>query len=363
MHRCDLTDLTAFVAIADKLSFRAASVRLGVTPSALSHAIRQLEDRLGVRLLHRSTRSVALTDPGRRLLGRLRPALAEISHALDELNQERDRPFGRLCIRASTEAAATVIAPVWDRFLATYPDVHLELQLEEGPADIVAEGFDAAIGLRERAAADMIAVRVTRPTKVAVVGAPAYFAQRCVPRGPDDLTRHSCILYRWGDSIRTWLLERNGKSQRIAVRGPITVNDSALAVRAAVDGLGIAYTTETLAKRYLRSGDLVRVLEDWSPSHEGYFVCYPGHRQVPAALRALIKMIRAGRKKSAAPEKAAESSPSQVTDAMEYVDGQPARREERKALATSRTIPTASCFLQPGAVRRAHHTAARSSSR
>jgi DNA-binding transcriptional LysR family regulator len=297
MHRGDLTDLTAFVAIADKLSFRAASVRLGVTPSALSHAIRQLEGRLGVRLLHRSTRSVALTDPGRRLLGRVRPALAEINCALEELNQERGRPFGRLCIRASAVAAATVIAPVWDRFLATYPDVHLELQQEEGPTDIVAEGFDAAIGLRERAPADMVAVRVTEPTKVALVGAPAYFARRCTPHAPDDLACHSCIQYRWGDSVSAWLLGRNGKSRRIAVRGPITVNDSALAVRAAVDGLGIAYTTEALAEPYLRSGDLVRVLEDWSPSHEGYFLCYPGHRQVPAALRALINMIRAGRKK------------------------------------------------------------------
>ena len=295
MHRGDLGDLTAFVAVAEELSFRAAAARVGVTPSALSHTMRQLEERLGVRLLHRTTRSVALTDPGRRLLERLRPAIAEIAGALQDLDQERRRPSGRLRIHASIMAAASVIAPVWDRFLTTYPDVHLDLQVDDAPVDIVAQGFDAAVGIRERAAADMIAVRVTGPMKVAVVGAPAYFARRRAPRTADDLAHHSCVQYRWGDSTFAWPFQRNGKSRRISVHGPVTVNSSELAVRAAVDGLGIAYTIEAQAAPFIRSGQLVRVLEDWSPSYEGYFLYYPGHRQVPTALRALIDMIRTGR--------------------------------------------------------------------
>ncbi len=295
MHRGDFTDLTAFVVVADELSFRAAAVRMGVTPSALSHAMRQLEERLGIRLLHRTTRNVALTDPGRRLLERLRPAIAQIAVALETLDQERQRPFGVLRIHASAMAAATVIAPVWDRFLTAYPDVHLELQVDEGPVDVVAKGFDAAIGIRNGATADMIALRVTNPMKVAVVGAPSYFARRGMPCTPDDLALHSCIEYRWGDKPFAWHFQRRGKSPRLSVRGPVTVNNVVLAVRAAIDGLGIAYTIEAQVEPFLRSGQLVRVLEDWSPSYEGYFLFYPGHRQVPAALRALIDMIRAAR--------------------------------------------------------------------
>jgi DNA-binding transcriptional LysR family regulator len=295
MQRDELADLTAFVAVANELSFRAAAARVGVTPSALSHTMRQLEERLGVRLLHRTTHSVALTDSGRRLLERLRPAIAQITGALEDLDQERQRPFGRLRIHASVMAAATVIAPVWDRFLTTYPDVHLDLEVDDAPVDIVAKGFDAAIGIKERAAADMIAVRVTGPMKVAVVGAPAYFARRPAPRTPDDLADHSCIQYRWGDSMFAWPLQRNGKSQRISVRGSVTVNSPALAVRAAVDGLGIAYAFEAQSEPLVRTGQLVRVLEDWSPTYEGYFLYYPGRRQVPTTLRALIDMIRTGR--------------------------------------------------------------------
>ena len=178
MDRGDLANLTAFVAVADQRSFRAAASRLGVTPSALSHSMRQLEERLGVRLLNRTTRSVSVTDAGLRLLEQLRPAIDQIAGALEDLNRERQRPLGRLRIYASHLAAAAVIAPVWERFLSTYPEVHLELHVGEAPIDIVAKGFDAGIGPRDRAPADMIAVRVMGPMKVAVVGAPAYFARR-----------------------------------------------------------------------------------------------------------------------------------------------------------------------------------------
>jgi DNA-binding transcriptional LysR family regulator len=297
MDRSDLADLTAFVAVADQLSFRAAASRLGVTPSALSHSMRQLEEHLGIRLLNRTTRSVSVTDAGLRLLERLRPAISEIAGALEDLNQERQRPVGRLRIYATHLAAEAVIAPIWGRFLSTYSEVHLELAVDEASIDIVAKGFDAGIGPRDRAPADMIAVRVTGPMKLAVVGSPTYFARRRRPRTPDDLARHICVEYRRaadGD-VLTWLFERNRQSRRISVHGRVMVNDINVALRAAVDGLGIAYTVEAVAEPFLRSGQLVRVLEDWSPTFEGLYLYYPGQRQVPATLRALIDMIRTAR--------------------------------------------------------------------
>jgi DNA-binding transcriptional LysR family regulator len=309
MDRADLANLTAFVAVADQRSFRAAASRLGVTPSALSHSMRLLEERLGVRLLHRTTRSVSVTDAGLRLLERLRPAIDQISGALEDLNQERQRPSGRLRIYAIPLAAEAVIAPIWGRFLSTYPEVRLELAVGEATIDIVAKGFDAGIGPHDRAPADMIAVRVMAPMKVAVVGAPAYFARQRPPRSPDDLARHSCIEYRRaadGDVLK-WALKRNRKSRQTSVDGRLMVNSPFLAVRAAVDGLGIAYTIEALAEPFLRSGQLVRVLEDWSPSFEGLFLYYPGHRQVPAALRAFIDMIRSNR--GSAPAKSSLRNP------------------------------------------------------
>ena len=237
MERADLADLTAFVAIADARSFRAAASRLGVTPSALSHSMRQLEERLGMRLLHRTTRSVSVTDAGQRLLERLRPAIDQIAGALEDLNQERERPVGRLRIYASHLASAVVV-PIWGRFLSTYPDVHLELAVGEAPIDIVARQFDAGIGPHDRVPADMVAVRVTAPMKVVVVGAPSYFARRPPPRTPDDLARHSCVEYRRGPDVFTWPFERNRKTRRIAVAGRVMVNTPDLAVRAAVDGHG-----------------------------------------------------------------------------------------------------------------------------
>ena len=295
MNRSDLADLNAFVAVADHLSFRAASAQLGVTASALSHSMRQLEERLGVRLLHRTTRSVSLTDAGIRLLETLRPAIEQISGALDTLRQQRQRPFGRLRIHASHLAAPALIAPVWQRFLSTYPDVHLELWVDMRPLDIVASGFDAGVGPKHWIAADMVAVRLRDPIKVAVVGAPKYFERGRAPRTPDDLASHSCIQYRFATSGSAvpWSFERKGRTKRMSLAGAVTVNIPELAVRAAVDGLGIAYTGEALAEPFLRTGQLVRVLESFSPSIEAFFLFYPGHRHVPAALRAFIDMIRA----------------------------------------------------------------------
>lgn len=294
MHRSDLGDLTAFIAVADHLNFRAAASRLGITPSALSHAMRQLEDRLAVRLLNRTTRSMSLTDAGHRLLERLRPAIAQIDGALEDLNQERQRPFGKLRIYAGQVAIAAVIQPIWSQFLAAFPDVHMELQLGEAPIDIVAKGFDAGIGAHDRAAVDMVAVRVTGPVKLAAVAAPSYLGVRKKPRTPDDLVHHRCVQYRLGADgpVLEWPFVRDGQSQRIAVEGRVMVNNPELAIRAAVDGLGIALTIEALAEPFLRSGEVVRVLDEWSPCLEGLYLYYPSNRQMPAALRALIDMIR-----------------------------------------------------------------------
>jgi DNA-binding transcriptional LysR family regulator len=267
-----------------------------VTPSALSHTMRQLEERLAVRLLNRTTRSVSLADAGLRLLDRLRPAVEQISRGLEDLKGEQGHPFGCLRLYVTHLAGAAVIAPVWARFLSTFPDVQLEVQADVAPGDIVAKRFDAGVSPKDWAAADMIATRVMGPMRVAVVGAPAYFARRPPPRMPDNLARHSCVQYRRAaGAVYEWPFERNSRSRRISLDGRVMVNDMDLAVRAAVDGLGIAYTIEALADPFLRSGQLVRVLENWSPFSEGLFLYYPGHRQVPVALRALIDMLRSGR--------------------------------------------------------------------
>ncbi|MDR3440320.1 LysR family transcriptional regulator [Telmatospirillum sp.] len=294
MRRNDLADLAAFIRIAEQLSFRSAASRLGVTPSALSHTMRLLEERLGVRLLNRTTRSVSLTDAGLRLQERLRPAIDQISDALEDLNEERQRPFGRLRIFTIHNIASAVIAPMWRQFLSTYPEVHLDISVNASPVDLVANGFDAGIGPRDWAAADMIAVRLMNPVKVAVVGAPSYFSQRSLPQTPDDLIHHDCIQWRLppSDTLYEWSFERNGTPCRISPGSRLTVNDHDLTLRAAVDGLGIAYSFEAIVAPFLQSGQLVRVLEEWSPHIDGLFLYYPGQRKIPAALRAFIDMVR-----------------------------------------------------------------------
>src|SRR5271167_4783530 len=231
MRRADLADLTAFVAVADNLNFRAAASRLGVTPSALSHTMRHFEERLGFRLLNRTTRSVSLTDAGLRLLDRLGPAVEQISRGLEDLKGEQEHPFGRLRLYVTHLAGAAVIAPVWARFLSTFPDVRLEVHADAAPGDIVAKGYDAGIGPKDWAAADMIAVRVMGPMRVAVVGAPTYFARRRPPRAPDDLARHSCVRYRMAADgvLHEWTFNRDGKVQQLPVEGRVIVNYSDMA--------------------------------------------------------------------------------------------------------------------------------------
>ena len=294
MQRGALPDLNTFLLVAEHLSFRAAAERLELTAPAVSHAIRQLETRLGVRLLNRTTRSVALTEAGLRLLDRLRPAFDQISGALEDLNEERVRPVGRLRIWASPSAATMVVTPIWQRYLSTYPDVRLEMWVDVGRVDIVAEGFDVAIGPKDWVSPDMIGTRVTGPIKIAVVGAPAYFAGRRPPRTLDDLASHSCIQYRLGPKgpLAKWNFERDGKLWPVSVGGRLTVNNTDLAIRAALDGLGIAYVPEGLAAPYLRTGQLMRLFENCSAVVESLFLFYHGRHQTPAALRAFVDMVR-----------------------------------------------------------------------
>jgi DNA-binding transcriptional LysR family regulator len=295
MQRGGLPDLNTFLHVAEHLSFRAAADRMELTAPAVSHSIRQLETRLGVRLFNRTTRSVSLTHAGLRLLDRLRPAFDQISGALEELDEERSRPAGRLRILASPLAASVVVTPIWQRYLSAYPDVQLEMWVDLGRVDLVASGFDAGIGPQDWVSSDMIEVRLTGPIKVAVIAAPAYFSGRPPPRTPDELAAHSCIQYRLGatGSLVKWEFEySNGEARQIAVPGRLTVNSPELALRAALDGLGIAYVPEGLAAPFLRTGELIRVFENCSSAVDGLHLFYHGRRQVPTALRAFIDMAK-----------------------------------------------------------------------
>jgi DNA-binding transcriptional LysR family regulator len=254
-----------------------------------------VEERHRVRLLNRTTRKVSLTDAGERLLARLRPALDEIGGAVQDLDRERQRPFGRLAIVIVTNAVSAVILPVWARYLATYPDVQLDLRADPNPHDIVAEGFDAAIGPIERAAADMVAVRVGGPLRGYFVASPAYIARRGAPRTPQDLSRHDCIRLRGADGaiVPIWA-EQKGRSVRLATEARLVVNEVGLVLQAATEGIGIALVGDRSAEPYLRDGRLVRVLDSWSPQFEALALYYPQNRHVSPALRAFIDMVRAG---------------------------------------------------------------------
>lgn len=294
MVRDELSVLAAFLAVAEERSFTRAAKRLGVSPSALSHAVRGLEERLGVRLLSRTTRSVAPTEAGRQFIARLGPALADVRGALDQLSWLRDRPAGRLRLVASRAAARMVLAPKLEPFARDYPDVVLDVTTtEEGRMDLVAAGFDAGIHLGEFLERDMIAVRVSPDHEAAIVGSPRYFESHPKPRSPQDLPGHRCINYRHGSSgVYRWEFDKGSQSLVVAVDGPLIIDDTEIMLGAALDGVGLVFTLEEHAAPHIASGALVRVLEDWCPPFAGYFLYYPSRRQQPAALSALIAMLR-----------------------------------------------------------------------
>lgn len=293
MARIDPSDLSAFLAIANHRSFRAASVQLGVSASALSHALRSVEERLGVRLFNRTTRSVALTEAGERLFARVSPAFRDITDALDDLNNFRDRPAGTLRFNAAKQSSRLVLLPVVTRFMRAYPDVRVEIMTDDALVDTVAAGFDAGVRFGETIAADMIAVPLGPRHRFAVVGSPKYFKQHGKPQVPADLRDLPCVRFKFvSGAMYRWEFERGGIELDIEVDGPLTLNDQDLMVEAALDGLGLAYVFEAQVEKLLASGKLVRVLDDWCPAYPGFFLYYPSRRQLPAALRAFVDFAR-----------------------------------------------------------------------
>ena len=290
----DLFALTVFLAVANHRSFRAASVELNVTRSAVSHSVKSLEQRLGVRLFNRTTRSVSLTEAGERLAAKLRPALSSIAEALQEVDDFLAVPSGTVRINASDVAIRMILRPLLARFRARYPQVHLDIVTDGRLGDIVAEGFDAGIRLAEAVPQDMIAVRLIDTVRFAAVASPAYLAARGRPTVPQDLHQHDCIRFRFeSGAIYRWEFERHGMAETVHVSGPLTLTDQAMMVDAAVDGIGIAFVPDFLVTEALNEGRLERLLADWCPPFPGVCLYYPGRRHVSAGLRALIDTIRA----------------------------------------------------------------------
>jgi DNA-binding transcriptional LysR family regulator len=289
-----LNVLAAFLTIAEERSFTKAAKRLGVSRSALSHAVRGLEERLGVRLLARTTRSVAPTDAGAQLISRLRPALGEVESVLDQIVGLSDRPAGRIRLLVTPLSATMVLAPKLVPFARRYPDIVLDVSTtQEGRTELVAAGFDAGIHLGESIHRDMVAVRVSRDHRLAVVGSPAYFASHTKPRSPHDLPNHRCINLRGGSAgAYRWEFDKDGVALAVDVSGPLIVDNADLMVRAAIDGLGLTFSFEEYVAPQIESGALVRVLDDWCPPFAGYFLYYPSRRQQPAAMAALIETLR-----------------------------------------------------------------------
>ncbi len=294
MSRPSLAALEVFLAVARRGSFRAVAAERGVSPSALSHVIRGLEQTLDVRLFNRTTRSIRITEAGEQLLHRIAPALDDVSEGLQAVGALRGRVGGLLRLNVPRIANELIVEPIVGRFLAAYPQVRLEVVSFDGLVDIVAEGFDAGIRRDRRLAPGMIAVPVGPARRFAVVGSPCYLAGREPPRAPQDLHGHACIERRFPNGARyAWEFARRGEALEVEVSGPLIVDDTALMLRAALDGVGLAFVFEELVAGHLASGALVRLLEPWCPMLPRFFLYYPGRRQVPAALRAFIDMVRA----------------------------------------------------------------------
>lgn len=295
MLRDELGVLASFAVVAEERSFTQAARRIGVSTSALSHAIKGLEERLGLRLLARTTRNVAATHAGERLLAQLRPALDEIEAAVTDLGRLRETPAGVVRLIAPPMAVAMGVMPKLARFTRDYPDVLLDITTEDDSnRDLVAGRFDAGIHLGEFVQRDMVAVRVTGRQRAAIVAAPSYFEEHPRPRTPRDLTAHRCIRYRMGSDgpVYRWEFEKRGRPVVVSVSGPLILGDADLTLRAARDGLGLAFALEEYVGDSLARGELVRVLEDWCPPFDGFFLYYPSRRHQPPALQALVDALR-----------------------------------------------------------------------
>lgn len=294
MKRDTMADLVAFLAVARALSFTKAAAQLGVSTSALSHTIRKLEERLGVRLLTRTSRSVSPTEAGERLLRRVGPHFDDVSAELDALSELRDKPAGTVRVSAGDHPAETLLTPAFAKLLTSYPDLRLEVSVSNGFVDIAAEGFDAGVRLGETLAQDMIAVRIGPELRMAVVASPAYLSARGTPLTPDDLAQHDCVSLRYPTygGTAVWDLEKDGRELNVRVEGRLVLNDMRLLRLAAAEGAGLAYLMQDYVQADLDSGMLVRVLEDWCPSFPGYHLYYPSRRQQSPALAAVIDALR-----------------------------------------------------------------------
>lgn len=295
MRTSEWGELTAFVAVAEEKSFRKAAARLNLTTSTLSHALRALEERLGVRLLNRTTRTVSPTQAGQALLADVAPAFRTIAGALESVNAFRDSPQGRVRINMPRIAAEMIFLPKLSAFFRQYPDIQLELATNDGFVDIIGEGFDAGVRIRSDVQQDMSAVRLTPDLHSAVYGSPSYFDRHPIPLTPADLQHHACIGRREisASTLYRWEFEKEGRQSAVQVKGPLTVDSITMMTRIALDGIGLIYTAHTPEyDELVASGRLIRVLADWSVSYPGFFLYYPGHRQLPASLRAVIDSFR-----------------------------------------------------------------------
>ena len=292
-ERPSLAELGALAAVAAHRSFRKAADELGLSPSSLSHVIRGLEARIGVRLLHRTTRSVSATEAGQRLVERLQPVLRDLDLALAEVDRFRSRPSGTLRINSAEGPARLLLATVVPAFLHRHPEMSLDLVTEGRLVDVVAEGFDAGIRLGEAVPQDMVAVRFGGTVRFVAVASPGYLAAHHTPQTPDDLARHACIRYRLRSGrLFRWEFARHGQEMTVEVPGPLILDHVELMAEAAASGLGIAYVPERTADPFMADGRLLTVLDDWCPRIPGLFLYYPGHRQVPPGLRAFIDVLK-----------------------------------------------------------------------
>jgi DNA-binding transcriptional LysR family regulator len=294
MARENFNDLAAFVAVAEDRSFTRAAKRLGISQSALSHALRGLEERLGVRLLARTTRSVATTDAGERLLASVAPRLAEIEDEIAALNDLRAKPSGNIRITTSEHAAQRYLWPAVEQVMRDNPEISVEIAIESRFVDIVAERFDAGIRLGESLEKDMVAARIGPDMRMAAVASPAYLAEHGVPQTPHDLSAHKCINLRFQTqgNLYAWEFEKDGQEISVGVEGPLIVNNGNLMMKAAINGFGIAFTLEDYVADHIRTGALVPVLSDWCEPFGGYYLYYPSRRQHSRAFAVLLEALR-----------------------------------------------------------------------
>jgi DNA-binding transcriptional LysR family regulator len=294
MQRSDLNDLLWFVAVAEERSFTRAAARLGTSQPTLSHTIKRLEERMGLRLLTRTTRSVAPTEAGERLLASLQPRLADIEDDIANLMGLRDKPSGTVRITVSDHAYHTLLWPKLRPVLPNYPDIRMEFSLDNGLRNIVEERFDAGVRLGESLDKDMIAVRIGPDWRLVAVASPDYFARHAPPQTPQDLVRHDCINHRQGRSggLYAWEFERDGHALRVRVEGQLTFNTTLPMIDAAISGRGIAFVPQDLVGDAIADGRLVQVLDDWSPYFAGYHLYYPSRRQMSPAMAVVVDALR-----------------------------------------------------------------------